>query len=466
MAKSIDICCPQCGRLYHADESHLGKSIRCVQCGNILLLIVGERPASEQRRSADPEVQFWPQSRGSDTDSCQSSASTVRAQAASSFGRIGRGLNRPQKFVFALAMFAFVITAVRPPFLVGRGVRYHWLWSRSGSRIELTRLLVEWVLIAVIGAVVVFLLKESAEGTPFRSVRLWLLHRWTIVRGYFLSFQRPHRVLLALLGALLLVAIGVVALIVRNVPEHPEVQDSSRKYRIEPPLQPSDGTRRQGANTAEADRRSAPPPELSPSDGAVDFQPEPNADKTRRKKSKRDIFDQVQPRDGKAKRPDLGVDVAIPLAAVWMHKEPSSESPGTVLASRGALLVLVHRETRNGWYSVFDIPTGKEGWVRQDDVEIRLTTKPRAAPSIAEIDRGTDTAPAITVKNDTDDELTLHIAERTYLLARRAEQSIPVPEGKFWFSGSVPGAIPAFGTKEFKRGYEYRWRFWIVRTPL
>src|ERR1035441_10303622 len=100
MAKSIDICCPQCGRLYHADESHLGKSIMCVQCGNILLLIVGERPASEQRRSADPEVQFWPQSRGSDTDSCQSSASTVRAQAASSFGRIGRGLNRPQKFVF------------------------------------------------------------------------------------------------------------------------------------------------------------------------------------------------------------------------------------------------------------------------------------------------------------------------------------------------------------------------------
>src|SRR5271167_386439 len=60
MAKSIDICCPQCGRLYDTDESHLGKSIKCVQCGKIILLIVGEPPAPEQRRSVGPEVQSWP----------------------------------------------------------------------------------------------------------------------------------------------------------------------------------------------------------------------------------------------------------------------------------------------------------------------------------------------------------------------------------------------------------------------
>ena len=60
MAKSIDIRCSQCGRLYHTDESHLGKSIRCVQCGKIILLIVGEPLASEQTRSAGPEVQSRP----------------------------------------------------------------------------------------------------------------------------------------------------------------------------------------------------------------------------------------------------------------------------------------------------------------------------------------------------------------------------------------------------------------------
>jgi hypothetical protein len=60
MAKSIDIRCPQCGRLYHTDESHLGKSIRCVQCGKIILLIVAEPLASEQTRSPGPEVQSRP----------------------------------------------------------------------------------------------------------------------------------------------------------------------------------------------------------------------------------------------------------------------------------------------------------------------------------------------------------------------------------------------------------------------
>jgi hypothetical protein len=48
----VDVHCPQCGRLYHADESHLGKSIRCVQCGRIILLIGGEPLAPGQRSAA------------------------------------------------------------------------------------------------------------------------------------------------------------------------------------------------------------------------------------------------------------------------------------------------------------------------------------------------------------------------------------------------------------------------------
>src|ERR1039457_3825962 len=130
MAKSIDICCPQCGRTYHTDESHLGKSIRCVQRGKIFLLIVGEPPASEQEPSAIPEVQSWPQGRSSQSSSVQSTASTVRARYTSSLGWVVRGLNRPQKFVVALATFAFLLTAVRPPFVIGGGVRYRWLWSQ------------------------------------------------------------------------------------------------------------------------------------------------------------------------------------------------------------------------------------------------------------------------------------------------------------------------------------------------
>ncbi len=178
MAKSIDIRCPQCGRLYHADESHLGKSIRCVQCGKIILLIVGEPLASEQGRSAVPEVQSESQSRGSESGSPHhSTASTARARYNSSLGWIVRGLNRPQRFVVALAMFVFLITAVRPPFVIGRGIRYRWLWSHSGSRIELTRLLVEWILVVITGAVTVLFLGDSSDFAPVLAFRSWWINR-------------------------------------------------------------------------------------------------------------------------------------------------------------------------------------------------------------------------------------------------------------------------------------------------
>jgi hypothetical protein len=128
--RSVDICCPQCGRLYHADESHLGKSIKCVQCGKILLLTVGEPPAPERERSAVREVHFGPRSRGPESGSFQSTARAVRARSTRSLGWFVRGLNKPQRFVVALATFAFLITAVGPPFVIGRGVRCRWLAAK------------------------------------------------------------------------------------------------------------------------------------------------------------------------------------------------------------------------------------------------------------------------------------------------------------------------------------------------
>jgi hypothetical protein len=98
-------------------------------------------------------------------------------------------LNRSQKFVLTLATFAFVITALRPPFLFGRRVRYGWLWSHSGTRIELTRLLVEWVLIIVMGTVTVLSLKESRVLAPVLRFRRWWLNRRSTVSRSAASWQ-------------------------------------------------------------------------------------------------------------------------------------------------------------------------------------------------------------------------------------------------------------------------------------
>lgn len=72
---------------------------------------------------------------------------------------------------------------LRPPFLFGQRVRYGWLWSHSGSRIELTRLLVEWVLVVVTGAVGVLFLSDSDNFAPVRGFRRWWTSRRLVVSG-------------------------------------------------------------------------------------------------------------------------------------------------------------------------------------------------------------------------------------------------------------------------------------------
>lgn len=279
MAKSIDICCRQCGRTYHTDESHLGKSIRCVQCGKIFLLIVGEPPASEQEPSAIPEVQSWPQGRSSQSSSVQSTASTVRARYTSSLGWVVRGLNRPQKVVVALATFAFLLTAVRPPFVIGRGVRYRWLWSHSGSRIELTRLFVEWVLIILTGAVTVVFLSDSGDLVPVRAFRLWWTNRRSAMAGSAASHQastpiarhppRRFRRLypFAIAAAVIVVAAILLLRLQHDTPYLPDVTDPTQSQLNQQPenvarepvvnQEPVSSPTREAV--ADADTRTQPP---------------------------------------------------------------------------------------------------------------------------------------------------------------------------------------------------------------
>jgi hypothetical protein len=183
MAKSIDIRCPQCDRLYHADESHLGKSIRCVQCGKILLLDVSEPPATKDVRSPSIRAHSSPETQNSESRSPRTPRNAAPDVPKPYFDWVLRNLNRPQKFVLVLSTFAFLMTALRPPFVFGQKARYGWLWSHSGSRIELTRLLVEWVLIIVTGGVGVLFLSDSGDLAPVRAFRRWWTNRRVVVSG-------------------------------------------------------------------------------------------------------------------------------------------------------------------------------------------------------------------------------------------------------------------------------------------
>lgn len=39
----FDVPCPQCGLIYHADESHIGKHIRCTRCGSLVPILRSDR---------------------------------------------------------------------------------------------------------------------------------------------------------------------------------------------------------------------------------------------------------------------------------------------------------------------------------------------------------------------------------------------------------------------------------------
>src|ERR1022692_3700908 len=32
----IDVTCPQCGVVYHSEQAHVGKQLRCVKCGSMV----------------------------------------------------------------------------------------------------------------------------------------------------------------------------------------------------------------------------------------------------------------------------------------------------------------------------------------------------------------------------------------------------------------------------------------------
>ena len=127
------------------------------------------------------------------------------------------------------------------------------------------------------------------------------------------------------------------------------------------------------------------------------------------------------------------------------------------------MLALVSREASGGFYRVIEIESGKQGFVRAEEVEVRFTAQPRAA-SPFRAQRVDDTSPpAVTVNNDSDRDITLTLDAEVFSIAPRSERTITVRPGRVSYVAGAPGVIPAMGTEEFARGHVYTWRFWIQR---
>jgi hypothetical protein len=166
---------------------------------------------------------------------------------------------------------------------------------------------------------------------------------------------------------------------------------------------------------------------------------------------------------GEAPR-DPGIDTAVvrvPLAAL---RESASSSARVLLEARqGTVLALVSREASGGFYRVIEIESAKQGFVRAEDVEVRLTAQPRAA-SPFQAQRVDDTSPpAVTVTNDSDLTMTLTLDADVHNIAPRSARTLTVRPGRLSYVATAPGVLPAIGTEEFAKGHAYTWRFWVSR---
>jgi hypothetical protein len=157
---------------------------------------------------------------------------------------------------------------------------------------------------------------------------------------------------------------------------------------------------------------------------------------------------------------DWGVDKAIANRQIWIYAQPAT-SDGVRTLRQGDTVVLISHEEEQGRYNVFDLTTGKDGWVNADEVTISYTQRPQTAPTFAQEYVGHESPPSVIVKNHTGDTMTLKFAGKYYTVAAGNDFSLSIESGPHSFWASVPRAIPVIGTRNFERGYRYEWTFWI-----
>ena len=58
----IDVTCPQCSAVYHSEESHVGKRLRCARCGSLVPILSVARNIVSQPTSAPSAPQVHPAS--------------------------------------------------------------------------------------------------------------------------------------------------------------------------------------------------------------------------------------------------------------------------------------------------------------------------------------------------------------------------------------------------------------------
>ena len=70
------------------------------------------------------------------------------------------------------------------------------------------------------------------------------------------------------------------------------------------------------------------------------------------------------------------------------------------------------------------------------------------------------------MENQTASDLSLKIGDYHYTVPPQSHLPVSLSGGESTYYATEPGIIPATGSHEFRRGYRYTWKFWIVTTAV
>lgn len=123
------------------------------------------------------------------------------------------------------------------------------------------------------------------------------------------------------------------------------------------------------------------------------------------------------------------------------------------------LLVILPRETQNGFVEVFDIESNSFGFVYESLIKVTDTLYFQTQKFFERSDRNEQGEVVIELINRTAYSLFIWINRNVYSLAPSEKKELVFSEEEITYFSSAPGLFPVFGREILKKGNDYQWNF-------
>lgn len=160
-----------------------------------------------------------------------------------------------------------------------------------------------------------------------------------------------------------------------------------------------------------------------------------------------------------------GLDSGIVLQNTYIFSDYRELTSKIGVAKKSDIVVIVSRESKDGWINIIQYETGRQGWIKESRLSVKYS-KGRSdklnfnAEYLETVDN-----PKIVITNDSNEGLYFHLGSNSELyIGAHKQESIVVTPGIYSYNVAAPQILPLFGTRSLLPGYKYAWSFYIGKT--